>query len=179
MHKIHKIKLHILAREIQTVSSEQSNISYEMEKHSSHDLPFGLFDTEPSTIPDILVVDDSPTVRKIVSVCLQREGYSVHCLENGLVALRWLLEKQSAMPKVLILDIGLPGMDGYELARRIKAKPAFRDMAIVMLSRREGALDRLKGRLAGAKGYLTKPFKTSALVETVQQCLMQPDSPMS
>lgn len=59
-------------------------------------------------------------------------------------------------------------MDGYDIARRLKARPQFNNTVIVMLSRRDGVIDRLKGHLAGAKDYLTKPFKTQDLLTTIE-----------
>ena len=77
----------------------------------------------------------------------------------------WLMEPTSRMPDLVFLDIGLPKMDGYEVARRLKTKPQFSNAVIVMLSRRDGMIDRLKGRLAGAKDYnITKPFKTQDII---------------
>jgi DNA-binding response OmpR family regulator len=59
-------------------------------------------------------------------------------------------------------------MDGYEVARRLKSKPQFSHTVIIMLSRRDGVIDRLKGRLAGAKDYMSKPFKTQDIISVVE-----------
>jgi twitching motility two-component system response regulator PilG len=116
----------------------------------------------------IMVIDDSATVRKILETCLGREGFEVKGFHDGVEAMRWLTEPQARIPDLVILDIGLPKMDGYEVARRLKAKPQFANTVIVMLTRRDGVIDRLKGRLAGAKEYMTKPFKTQEVVKVVQ-----------
>jgi DNA-binding response OmpR family regulator len=67
-------------------------------------------------------------------------------------------------------------MDGYEVARRLKIKPQFSNTVIVMLSRRDGMIDRLKGRLAGAKDYITKPFKTQDIISVTESYLGMPAS---
>jgi twitching motility two-component system response regulator PilG len=121
----------------------------------------------------IMVVDDSATVRKILETCLGRQGYLVESFPDGVDALRRLAgpEGHHAVPDLVILDINLPKMDGYEVARRLKAKPHLGNTIIIMLTRRDGIIDRLKGRLAGARDYLGKPFKTEELLAVVQSYL--------
>jgi twitching motility two-component system response regulator PilG len=119
----------------------------------------------------VLVIDDSPTVRKILETCLRRAGYEVTSFPDGVTALHWLLTPSVRLPNLLLLDIEMPGMDGYAVAQYLKARPQYRHIPIVMLSGRRGVLDRLKGRLAGAEHYLTKPFRTQTLLETVQEHL--------
>ena len=122
----------------------------------------------------VMVIDDSATVRKIVETCLSREGFEVESFQDGVDAIRWLAGPQARVPDLVILDIGLPKMDGYEVARRLKTKPQFSSTVIVMLSRRDGVIDKLKGRLAGAKDYLTKPFKTQELISVIESHLGVP-----
>ena len=122
----------------------------------------------------VMVIDDSTTVRKIIETCLGREGFEVIGFPDGVEAIRWLTSPGAHVPDLVILDIGLPKMDGYEVARRLKAKPQFANTVIVMLSRRDGMIDRLKGRLAGAKDYITKPFKTQDIVDIAQTYLSVP-----
>jgi twitching motility two-component system response regulator PilG len=124
----------------------------------------------------VMVIDDSPTVRKIVETCLRREGFEVIGFSDGVEAMRWLMEPQSRVPDLVLLDIGLPKMDGYEVARRLKSKPQFGNTVIVMLSRRDGVIDRLKGRLAGAREYISKPFKTQELISVVESYLGTPSA---
>jgi twitching motility two-component system response regulator PilG len=122
----------------------------------------------------VMVIDDSATVRKIVETCLGREGFIVLGFPDGVEAMRWLTGPQARIPDLVILDIGLPKMDGYEVARRLKTKPQFSNTVIVMLSRRDGMIDKLKGRLAGAKDYLTKPFKTQDIISVIESHLGTP-----
>ena len=119
----------------------------------------------------VMVIDDSATVRKIVETCLKREGIEVKSFPDGVEAMRWLTEPEARIPNLVILDIGLPKMDGYEVARRLKTKPQFSNTVIIMLSRRDGMIDKLKGRLAGAKDYLTKPFKTQDIIAVIESHL--------
>jgi DNA-binding response OmpR family regulator len=122
----------------------------------------------------VMVIDDSATVRKIVETCLRREGFEVNGFNDGVEAMRWLTEPQSRVPDLVLLDIGLPKMDGYEVARRLKSKPQFGNTVIVMLSRRDGVIDRLKGRLAGARDYIAKPFKTQEIISVIESYLGSP-----
>ncbi|HEX4208738.1 MAG TPA: response regulator [Ktedonobacteraceae bacterium] len=121
----------------------------------------------------VMVIDDSATVRKIIETCLGREGFEVMGFPDGVEAMRWL-NQTSRVPDLVILDIGLPKLDGYDVARRLKAKPQFAKTVIIMLSRRDGVIDRLKGRLAGAKDYVTKPFKTQDIIAIIESYLGDP-----
>jgi DNA-binding response OmpR family regulator len=119
----------------------------------------------------VMVIDDSATVRKIIETCLGREGFEVKTFNDGVEAVRWLTEPQAPVPDLVLLDIELPKMDGYEVARRLKTKQRFHDTVIVMLSRRDGVIDRIKGRLVGARDYVSKPFKTQDIIAITQAYL--------
>lgn len=119
----------------------------------------------------VMVIDDSLTIRKILDICLRRAGYQVQCFADGVEAFRWLSSSEAMIPGLVLVDLTLPRMDGYELIRLLKANPAFAQTICIILSQRDGVLDKLKGRLAGAHAYLTKPFRTQALVEVVQMHL--------
>ncbi len=127
-----------------------------------------MFHDMPRQSPCVVCVDDSPTVRKILETCLSREGFAVHTFPDGVEMMRWLTGPQGRIPNLVILDICLPKMDGYEVAKRLKTKACCTHSIIVMLSRRDSIIDRLKGRLAGASVYLSKPFKTQELVSVVK-----------
>ncbi len=120
----------------------------------------------------VMVVDDSLTVRKIIETSLRREGFDSVSFSDGIEALRAITEQRmTRIPDLIILDIGLPKMDGYEFARRLKSKPQFHNTIIIMLSARDGVIDRLKGRLAGAKDYITKPFRTQDVISAIHEHL--------
>lgn len=116
----------------------------------------------------VIVIDDSLVIRKILETCLQRAGYEVRSFADGVEALRWLATPEARIPALILVDLGLPKLDGYEVIRHLKARPAFEQTVFVIVSRRDGVLDRLKGRLAGAHAYLTKPFQTGEVLAVVQ-----------
>jgi DNA-binding response OmpR family regulator len=119
----------------------------------------------------IMVIDDSSTIRKIIENCLSGKGFEVRSFSDGVEAIHWLTQPGTQIPDLVILDIGLPKMDGYEVARRLKSKPQFADTIIVMLSRHDGIIDKLKGRLVGAKDYLSKPFSPQDIVTLIESHL--------
>ena len=121
----------------------------------------------------VMIIDDSLTVRKIMETSLKREGFASVSYPDGIEALRALSEGLP-IPDLVLLDIGLPKMDGYEVARHLKTKQQFGNTPIVMISQRDGMIDRLKGRLAGAKDYITKPFKTQEVMTIVHSHLSTP-----
>jgi len=122
----------------------------------------------------VMVIDDSPTVRNILDVCLSRAGYHVKGFHDGVEALQWLLSPQGRLPGLVFLDIGLPKMDGYEVAQHFIARPQCKDTVIIMISRRDGVIERLKARLVGAKEYVVKPFKTQDILALVATYLGVP-----
>ncbi len=118
--------------------------------------------------PTVLVVDDSPTVRKIVQMTLQRENIRVITAGDGLSALTSVADE---MPALILLDIQLPRMDGYHICQIIRKNLQFRQIPIIMLSGKDGLFDKMRGRLAGSTEYLTKPFDSVELVQTVKKHL--------
>ena len=123
----------------------------------------------------VMVIDDSPTVRKIVEVSLRREGLEVVSFPDGIEALRAVTNRQlDRVPDLIVLDIDLPKMNGYEIARYLRSKPQWSRTVIVILSRHDGVIDRLKARLAGTQAYLTKPFTTQMIVDVVNNSLGLP-----
>ncbi len=119
----------------------------------------------------VIMIDDSPTVRKILEVCLGRVGYQVRSFRDGMELLSWLMTPEARIPALVVVDLMLPKMDGYTLIRHLKAKPAFAHTVFVILTGRAGILDKLKGRLSGAQVYLTKPFRTADILATVHTSL--------
>lgn len=119
----------------------------------------------------VMVIDDALVVRAILDTCLHRSGYEVKCFEDGLQALGWLNTAGTRVPDLILVDLGLPRLDGYQIIRLLKARPALEDTVLVILSGRDGILDRIKGRLVGAHAYLTKPFRTQSILEVVQMHL--------
>lgn len=124
----------------------------------------------------IVLIDDSTTIRKLVEIALRRERYVVESFPDGVEAMRALQPLDAQLPDLVILDIDLPKMNGYEIARYLRSKPAWKQVPIIMLSRYNGIVDRLKARLAGVQLYLAKPFTTQKLLQTVEEAISQTSS---
>jgi DNA-binding response OmpR family regulator len=114
----------------------------------------------------ILVVDDEPSLRLLVVGTLQASGYQLFKAENGYEALDIARREK---PDLVLLDVVMPEMDGFEVCRRLKADPATTDAVVVMLSVLGQEADRKKGLEAGADAYLTKPFSPAALLDKVKE----------
>jgi len=108
----------------------------------------------------VLVVDDNPENLKLVRVLLQTEGYEVLTAQDAEQALTLL---KNTRPRLILMDLQLPGMDGLELTRRIKADPATRDIVILALTAYAMRGDEDKALAAGCDAYLSKPIDTQAL----------------
>jgi len=114
----------------------------------------------------VMIVDDSPTIRKILGLTLERAGYKVVPEPDGESALERLTQ---VVPDVILLDIAMPKVDGYEVCKRIKKDTRVAHVPVVMLSGKDALFDKVKGRMAGAADYLTKPFQTPAVLAAVAQ----------
>jgi len=113
----------------------------------------------------ILVIEDEPNIREIVSLYLQRAGYQVHAVEDGHQAQLWLNEQ---LPDLIIMDLMLPELDGYQLTGQIRAHS---DVPIIMLTSRREEVDRIAGLEMGADDYVVKPFSPQELVSRVRAVL--------
>lgn len=116
----------------------------------------------------VLVIDNSMIVRKILEVCLHREGYEVRGFHDGTLAMHWLTAPQARIPDLVFVEPCLSKIGGYELIRDLKARPLFGRTVFVIISRSDGVIDKLKGRFAGANAYLRKPLKTDEIIAVVQ-----------
>ena len=126
--------------------------------------------TLPVAIPakTILVVEDSATTRKIIVKILMDGGYSVLEAENGLAAFAQLSEVK---PDLILLDIVMPGIDGYKVLSMLRKHDTFKHLPVIMLTSRDGLLDKLRGKMGGSDEYLTKPFSAEQLLEKVSKYL--------
>ena len=113
----------------------------------------------------ILVVDDDRNLRKIIATNLELAGYEVVAAEDGNAALRVLDEMQ---PDLILLDVMMPGKDGYETAREIRRHPVNANVPIIMLTAKSEIEDKVAGFEAGADDYLTKPFGPQELLARVR-----------
>ena len=115
-----------------------------------------------------LVVDDALEFRELVGTVLRREGFAVELASDGPEAIE---TARTFAPEVVVLDIGLPGMDGVEVCRRLRT---FTDAYIVMLTGRQEEVDKLIGLSVGADDYVTKPFSPRELVARIRAMLRRP-----
>lgn len=148
----------ILAGQLNTIAIRLDEMRRQNEAHEM--MPKG---------KTILVVDDSATVRKLISSKLEKSGHYVICAEDGVEALERLTEQ---VPDLVLLDITMPRMDGYEVCKQIRANPAARDLPVVMISGKDGFFDKVRGRMAGSTGYVTKPFGPETLMKALETYLL-------
>lgn len=112
----------------------------------------------------VLVIDDEPEMLNLVKYTLEHAGFEVHTCDNGRQA--WD-EIAKVRPDVLVLDVMLPGIDGYSLQLKISQEPTTKDLPIVVLTALEPSKT-LFQKFPQVQGFMTKPFKTEELLKTVQ-----------
>jgi DNA-binding response OmpR family regulator len=121
-----------------------------------------------SRMPKVLVVDDEPPIVELVTGYLEREGWSVASAGDGLEALDAVRLHD---PDVVVLDVMLPGLDGVEVCRQLRA---FSDAYVLMLTARGEEIDRIMGLTVGADDYLVKPFSPRELVARIKALMRRP-----
>ncbi len=121
-------------------------------------------------VPLIQVVDDSLSVRKVLSAALEKSGFRVRTSKDGQEALEMV---QQVPPDLIVMDIEMPRMDGYELTALLKSRESYRRIPIVMLTSRAGLKHRQKAEEVGADGFLVKPYREQELLQIVSTLLVQ------
>ncbi len=116
----------------------------------------------------VLLVEDSPAQQKMIANILKKNGWKVTVAEDGIKALK---EIEESNPDLIVLDIVMPKMNGYEVCRRIKTNPSTQNVPIVMCSSKGEEFDRYWGMKQGADAYIAKPFEDVELIGTIQQLL--------
>ena len=117
---------------------------------------------------EILIVDDEPNVVVPIQFLMEQQGYRVMAAERGEDALDLIYHYK---PDLVILDIMLPGIDGYEVCEIIRLDPNYRDVRVMFLTAKGREVDIAKGLALGADAYLTKPFSNDELVAKVKELL--------
>jgi twitching motility two-component system response regulator PilG len=117
----------------------------------------------------ILVVDDSATVRKLISSKLEKCGHNVLTAVDGVEAMEVIA---NVVPDLVLLDIAMPRMDGYSVCKLIRSSDAVKDVPVVMISGKDGFFDKVRGRMAGTTGYITKPFGPETLMRALETYLL-------
>jgi two-component system, OmpR family, alkaline phosphatase synthesis response regulator PhoP len=116
----------------------------------------------------VLVVDDEPNIVLSLEFLMKQAGYDVRVARDGDSALGAIRDRT---PDLVLLDVMTPGRDGYEICQTIRANPAWKRTRVVMLTAKIREVEREKGLALGADEYITKPFSTRELVDTVRRLL--------
>ena len=115
--------------------------------------------------PEILVADDDPSIRELVRLYLEKEGYAVRCADRGDTALEEFLRMP---PDLMLLDVMLPGQDGFQVLRAVRRAG---NIPVIMLTARDETIDKVLGLELGADDYITKPFDGKEMTARVKAVL--------
>jgi DNA-binding response OmpR family regulator len=116
----------------------------------------------------ILIVDDEPSIVISLQFLMTREGYEVAVAVDGEAALQAVA---ASLPDLVILDVMMPKLNGFDVCQRIRAEPSWRSVRILMLTAKGREVEMARGLKAGADAYLTKPFSTKELVAEIRRLL--------
>ena len=119
-------------------------------------------------MPRILIVDDEPNIVLALEMLMKREGYEIRTVGDGERAVE---AAETFRPDLILLDVMMPLMDGYEVCQRIRADASLKAISIVMLTAKGREVEREKGLALGADLYITKPFSTREVVRKVKEVL--------
>lgn len=117
---------------------------------------------------NILIIEDEPAIQELLTVNLQRNGYSVVCADNGKQAITHINDQ---LPDLILLDWMLPDISGLNLAKQIRQQTRTSDIPLIMLTARSSEQDKIDGLEAGADDYITKPFSPRELIARVKSLL--------
>lgn len=117
--------------------------------------------------PTVILIDDSPIVRAVVETVLRRAGLEITAFNDGLTFLGAMVRGEVSTPNLVLIDIGLPKMDGYEIAQILRNKDELKDTQLVMLSAHNGPLNKVRARMLGVDGFIAKPFRSAYLRDFV------------
>ena len=121
----------------------------------------------------ILIVDDEPNIVLALELLMKKQGFEVHTVDDGEKALHAVRELR---PDLVLLDIMMPKMDGYEVCQRIRSDASLKSVRIVMLTAKGRDVEKEKGQALGVDAYITKPFSTREVVAKVKELLtVMPD----
>lgn len=123
--------------------------------------------------PTILVIEDEQSIADVVIYNLQKEGFSVHWERDGRSGLQ---RAQALIPDLVVLDLMLPGIDGLQICRLLKAEPKTKTVPVMMLTARGAETDEIVGFNMGADDYVTKPFRVQPLIHRIKALLRRSDA---
>jgi PleD family two-component response regulator len=121
-----------------------------------------------SASADILIVDDTPANLNVLSAILGKRGFRIRPAINGALALK---AAQKAAPDLILLDVQMPGLDGYEVCRQLKGDPHTRDIPVIFISALDDVLDKVEAFQVGGVDYITKPFQIEEVLARVKNQL--------
>lgn len=133
-------------------------------KDGSKEEPPATLAEPPKQDKTIMVVEDSATTRTIIKRMLEGEGYKVIEARDGLEAIARFIEKS---PDLILLDIIMPGMDGYQTLATLRKEHNLNNIPVIMLTAKDSLIDKLKGKMSGSTEYLTKPFNAQVLMKKI------------
>lgn len=120
------------------------------------------------TTQTVLIIEDEPSLQEILTYNLESRGYQVLVFDEGTAGLEGV---RKHVPDIVLLDIMLPGMDGFEVCRHIRSDPLIKHLPVLMMTARGEEIDQLIGFQMGADDYVTKPFKMRVLLERIKSLL--------
>ncbi len=121
--------------------------------------------TTPALKGDILVVDDTPLNLRLLTIILDKQGYSTHSISNGEAAIQFV---EARLPELILLDIMMPGMDGYKVCEKLKSNERTRDIPIIFISALSDVVDKIKAFSVGGVDFITKPFQLEEVLARVE-----------
>jgi CheY-like chemotaxis protein len=125
----------------------------------------------PGESLSVLIVDDSPSVRRVVANLIKNAGWQSMTAKDGLEALELL--HRSSSPDLVLLDIEMPRMDGFELLSTLRSQEEYQRLPVIMVTSRAGEKHRKKAMDLGATGYVIKPYQDEALLKLIRQLVQQ------
>ncbi len=120
----------------------------------------------------ILIVEDEESLLKLESILLTTKGFVVQGVANGVAAMEAINDNP---PDLVLLDVMLPGLDGFEVCRQIKTNEKTRRVPVILLTAKKSPEDLARGKEVGADQYITKPFKSSMVVAAIEELLAKND----
>jgi DNA-binding response OmpR family regulator len=122
--------------------------------------------------PTILIVDDEPNIVIPLQFLMEQNGYSTLVAQSGEEALEMISKEK---PDLVLLDIMLPGVDGFEVCEIIRLNPEWRNTRVIFLTAKGRDVDIAKGMVLGADEYITKPFSNQQIIDAVKKLLEKPE----
>jgi len=114
----------------------------------------------------ILIVDDSPTTRELITEALKKKGFRILTASNGEEALD---KARNESPDLILLDVVMPGQNGFQVCRQLKSSSVTKDIKVILVTSKNQKSDRFWGLKQGADDYLVKPFEKSDLIKCIDQ----------